>query len=83
MRVNSTLKEILDSQKQKGESDADCIIRLIRTNGTPPPTHYLEPNKQSIQPASKSVETRPAWVDEMKKEIVRDVKNIIESVMAR
>ena len=26
---------------------------------------------------------RPSWVDEMKKEIVRDIKNIIESAMAR
>ena len=67
MRVSAGLLAILKANKIKGESDAHCLERLT--------------SKPAPLPALAN--ERPAWADELKQEIVKEVKTAIESAMAR
>lgn len=52
------------------ESDADTLHRLLKNINSPP--------------ASQNITgTRPEWVDELKRDLAREIKTAIESAMAR
>ena len=80
--TDEDLKHVRNSQKE-GERQEETLHRLLHTAMQPTCTggngKIAPPEKHDGNQASK----RPEWADELKKEIVREVKTAIESALAR